>query len=31
MVVDRMCLFAFSVFIVVSTCAIMFSSPHLIA
>uniref|UniRef100_A0A0N5ADC5 Acetylcholine receptor subunit alpha-type acr-16 n=1 Tax=Syphacia muris TaxID=451379 RepID=A0A0N5ADC5_9BILA len=31
MVVDRMCLFAFSVFIVVSTCAIMFSSPHLVA
>ncbi|CAJ0609696.1 unnamed protein product [Cylicocyclus nassatus] len=31
MVVDRLCLFIFSIFIVVSTCGIMFSSPHLIA
>lgn len=31
MVVDRMCLFIFTCFIIVSTCAIMFSSPHLIA
>ncbi|PIC21300.1 hypothetical protein B9Z55_026188 [Caenorhabditis nigoni] len=31
MVVDRCCLITFSVFIVVSTCGIMFSSPHLIA
>uniref|UniRef100_A0A8R1HP62 Uncharacterized protein n=1 Tax=Caenorhabditis japonica TaxID=281687 RepID=A0A8R1HP62_CAEJA len=31
MVVDRCCLITFSVFIVLSTCGIMFSSPHLIA
>lgn len=31
MVVDRLCLFIFTLFIVVSTCGIMFSSPHLIA
>lgn len=31
MVVDRLCLFIFTTFIVVSTCGIMFSSPHLIA
>ncbi|VDL73600.1 unnamed protein product [Nippostrongylus brasiliensis] len=31
MVVDRLCLFIFTIFIVVSTCGIMFSSPHLIA
>uniref|UniRef100_A0A1I7XM46 Cation transporter family protein n=1 Tax=Heterorhabditis bacteriophora TaxID=37862 RepID=A0A1I7XM46_HETBA len=31
MVVDRLCLFTFTIFIVVSTCGIMFSSPHLIA
>uniref|UniRef100_A0A915BFX7 Uncharacterized protein n=1 Tax=Parascaris univalens TaxID=6257 RepID=A0A915BFX7_PARUN len=31
MVVDRMCLLMFTVFIVISTCGIMFSSPHLIA
>ncbi|GMT36339.1 hypothetical protein PFISCL1PPCAC_27636, partial [Pristionchus fissidentatus] len=31
MVVDRMCLITFTIFIVVSTCGIMFSSPHLIA
>ncbi|VDN59065.1 unnamed protein product [Dracunculus medinensis] len=31
MVVDRMCLFTFTLFIVISTCAIMFSSPHLVA
>ncbi|CAD6187186.1 unnamed protein product [Caenorhabditis auriculariae] len=31
MVVDRMCLFTFTLFIVFSTCGIMFSSPHLIA
>ncbi|CAJ0583372.1 unnamed protein product, partial [Mesorhabditis spiculigera] len=31
MVVDRLCLYTFTMFIVVSTCAIMFSSPHLIA
>ncbi|KJH40863.1 hypothetical protein DICVIV_13174 [Dictyocaulus viviparus] len=30
-VVDRLCLFIFTIFIVVSTCGIMFSSPHLIA
>uniref|UniRef100_A0A9J2PCM7 Neurotransmitter-gated ion-channel ligand-binding domain-containing protein n=1 Tax=Ascaris lumbricoides TaxID=6252 RepID=A0A9J2PCM7_ASCLU len=31
MVVDRMCLLMFTIFIVASTCGIMFSSPHLIA
>ncbi|CAB3400753.1 unnamed protein product [Caenorhabditis bovis] len=31
MVVDRMCLITFTIFIGVSTCGIMFSSPHLIA
>ncbi|PAV57656.1 hypothetical protein WR25_23297 [Diploscapter pachys] len=31
MVVDRMCLFMFTLFILVSTCGIMFTSPHLIA
>ncbi|TMS36431.1 hypothetical protein L596_003596 [Steinernema carpocapsae] len=31
MVVDRLCLFVFTAFIVISTCAIMMSSPHLLA
>lgn len=31
MVVDRACLICFSLFIVISTCCIMFSAPHLIA
>uniref|UniRef100_A0A914WSI7 Uncharacterized protein n=1 Tax=Plectus sambesii TaxID=2011161 RepID=A0A914WSI7_9BILA len=31
MVVDRFCLYLFTVFIVVSTCGIMFSAPHLSA
>lgn len=29
MVIDRLCLYIFTIFIVVSTCGIMFSSPHL--
>uniref|UniRef100_A0A914XFN7 Uncharacterized protein n=1 Tax=Plectus sambesii TaxID=2011161 RepID=A0A914XFN7_9BILA len=29
MVIDRLCLYLFTIFIVVSTCGIMFSSPHL--
>lgn len=31
MVVDRLCLYVFTLFIIISTCGIMFSSPHLIA
>jgi nicotinic acetylcholine receptor len=31
MVVDRLCLYLFTVFIIVSTVGIMFSAPHLIA
>lgn len=31
MVVDRLCLVMFSSFLVISTCAILFAAPHLIA